>query len=113
MAALLRAGHAVAIPFGVARYDLIFEDIDGFHRVQVKTGRVVKGTVRFNTASQEHGGKRRYYSTNEIDYFAVACESLVYLVPVWDVASEGCLRIEPTKSGQVANIRWAKDYLLE
>jgi hypothetical protein len=43
MAALLAAGKTVLIPFGVQGYDLVFEDEDGFHRVQCKTAYMRNG----------------------------------------------------------------------
>lgn len=115
LAALMRDGQTVLIPFGVQRYDLVFVQPDDgeFHRLQVKAGRKVKGTIRFNTSTVDHGGKRRYYTTEDIDFYGVYCDGQVYIVHVSDVGAEGCLRIDPPKNGQTAGVRWAKDYLLQ
>lgn len=112
LAALLRCGYAVLLPFGVARYDLVFDDGRGFHRVQVKKGRLVRGSVRFHAASEQTDKRPRYYTADEIEFFGVYCDSNVYLVPVGDVGTEGCLRINPPRNNQITNIHWAKQYLL-
>lgn len=94
-------------------------------RVQAKTGRLKDGAVRFHTRSftyhhPKHGGNgkaehcSRDYS-GDADMFAVYCveNGRVYLVPVDDLPkSVGCLRVEPTRNGQNARIRWAAQYEL-
>ncbi len=51
--ALTRAGYAVSKPLGEnQRYDLIADDGERLHRVQVKTGRVRDGVVKSTAAAR-------------------------------------------------------------
>ena len=76
LAALLRAGKTVLIPFGdQPDYDLVMEDGGCFFRIQCKTGRLRNGSVQFNlyTMAQEGGTKkhvRRGYG-DRVDMFYV------------------------------------------
>jgi hypothetical protein len=115
LAALLGAGHAVAVPFGVARYDLIV-DMDGsLLRVQCKTGRLRNGVVVFKPRSVQ---RNNFQSFDHVPYqgfadvFGVFCpdNDKVYLVPVDDCVSEIKLRVDPLRTPQRARIRFAKDY---
>jgi hypothetical protein len=59
LATLIDAGYHVAIPFGENhRYDFIVEDPNGrLLRIQVKTGRLKNGAIRFNGfSSHSHRG---------------------------------------------------------
>lgn len=116
MAAYLKAGFTVSIPFGTgAPYDLIVDA--GFHlyKVQVKTGWFRKGCIIYN-------GKRRMreaypyatrpYTELEVDYFAIhhpPTES-IYVVPFKICGGAGCLRLDPVQNGQQKLIRWARDF---
>ncbi|MGH8909164.1 MAG: group I intron-associated PD-(D/E)XK endonuclease [Egibacteraceae bacterium] len=112
--ALARAGKRILIPLsGSARYDLVFEDDDGFHRVQCKTARVFDEAVFFRTCSQTGGVLKGY--RGEIDFFGVYCahREEVYLVPVDEVPERAAhLRLGPTRNGQEKSVRWAADYRL-
>lgn len=114
LAALIGSGHTVAVPFGVARYDLVLETPVGFKRVQCKTGRLRNGVVKFNVYSIDHGAKARRTYNGDADLFGVYCPDIdkVYLVPVGPQKAECYLRITPTKSGQNKGVLWAKDYEL-
>ena len=52
----------------------------------------------------------------EVDAFAVYCAATggIYLVPIQHLAArtEGALRIDPARNGQVTGVRHAKDYLI-
>jgi PD-(D/E)XK endonuclease len=116
LAALLAAGHAVAVPFGVARYDLVL-DMDGdLQRVQCKTGRLRNGAVVFNLYSVRRGGTPGKFDNapyrGQVDLFGVFCPDTdkVYLVPIDDRVSEIRLRVEPARNNQQAGTRWAADY---
>jgi hypothetical protein len=118
MAALIRMGKFVLLPFGEGRrYDLVVEEDDGrFVRVQCKTGRIWRGAIWFAASSVDSrsGDKviRKGYA-GEADWFGVYCPAngKSYLVPVADVPSNGAaLRLEPPRNGQQKHIRWAKDY---
>ncbi len=113
LAALVENGNTVLIPFGVCRYDLVVEEGGAFTRVQVKTGRVDNGVIVFNGYTTVAGGTRRSpYQPGEIDAYAVVVGRETYLVPSGDVGVEGRLRLEPTRNGQSAGVRFAVDYQL-
>lgn len=119
LAALIKAGYTVAIPFGVARYDLIIETPEGFRRVQCKTGRLREGAIIFNAyslGSDRRPGKMTKQSyQGAADLFGVFCPELdgTYLVPVENSAVEVRLRVKAAKNGQKINVRWARDYELK
>jgi hypothetical protein len=97
LAILLREGETVLVPHGDnQRYDLALDRDGMLVRVQVKTGRLVAGSVRFPTCSLT-GGRRDY--RGEIELFADYCpdNDQLYLVPVEDLGiSRASLRVEPT-----------------
>jgi PD-(D/E)XK endonuclease len=115
---LAQAGYFVAKPFGEnQRHDLIIDDGQTLSRVQVKTGRLRNGVIRFNTYSTHRHRKgvacKPY--TNQIDFFGVYCPALdsAYLVPIGDTAPlSGSLRVRATKNGQYSHVRWAHRYLI-
>jgi hypothetical protein len=114
--ALASAGYLVAIPFGEnQRYDLIIEKEGILSRVQVKTGRLRRGSITFNCFSSHlhRGGVacRRY--TGEIEYFAVYCPETkeTYLIPPGDVdVLRASLRVSPSRNRQVKGVRFASQY---
>ena len=116
LAALMRTNKTVLIPFGDAgKYDLVFEDIDGFKRVQIKTGLYKDGAVRFRTYTVK---RRNGLVVNEnygdsIDCFGIYCPQLnkTYLVPMKEVSSiKGAVSLRVDPSNQIKKIRYAKDY---
>lgn len=114
---LCRLGKVVLLPFGNnQRYDLVVDEGDRFVRVQVKTAYYKGGCVLFKTNSvNAFTGERRTYN-GQIDVFMAysAKTDKIYIVPVEECGPSGfCLRVEPTKSGQRAGVRWAKDYELK
>lgn len=112
LAALLRAGKRVLLPFGGGhRYDLAIDDDGQLVRVQCKTV-YQQGCVIFNTYSNRRDNSRMGYN-GFADLFGVYCPALdrVYLVPVDHVNErEGRLRIDKTQNGQAKGIRWASEY---
>lgn len=116
---LARAGYSVSMPLGEnQRYDLIIDDGDKLSRVQVKTGRLRRGAILFNTYSSHchrKGVACRPY-TDQIDFFGIYCPevSSVYLVPIADtMPTSGSLRVQATKNGQGSRVRWAEPYLID
>jgi PD-(D/E)XK nuclease superfamily protein len=115
---LVRAGYLISVPFGEDhRYDLVIEKDGKFASVQVKTGRLRNGCVRFNCfSSHSHrGGSACRLYTGEIDYFGVYCRQLdsSYRIPLAQFPVQlGMLSVEPTKNGQQRKLRWAEQYLL-
>lgn len=112
---LVRHGYKVLTPWGQNhRYDVVLDTIDGFKKVQCKTGRLERNgdVIVFNSCSNPYGKKRTNYR-GQIDYFGVYCPELnkAYLVPVSVVGvSAGILRLNPTRNGQSKKIRLAKDF---
>jgi hypothetical protein len=119
LAALVRTGHCVLVPYGDhKRYDLAIDENGALRRIQVKTGRLDNGVVIFKTASKatnkKHEGKWQNYE-GSVDYFGVYCpqNAKCYLVPAEGCTKSDCyLRIDPVKNSRVYNSRWAKDYEL-
>jgi hypothetical protein len=75
------------------------------------------GVIRFparSVRSNTHGLYFRGYS-GEIEIFLVYCPETnqIYAVPVDEVpATDGWLRVHPTRNGQKEGVRWARDYEL-
>ncbi len=117
LAALLKAGKTVLIPFGNQQdYDLVMEENGCFFRIQCKTGRLKQGTVQFNlyTMAQQGTAKhtRKCYG-DKVDFYGVYCPAnqKTYLVPREAVSQAlGILRVDPPANNQVKNIRWAVDF---
>ena len=116
MAALLKRGNKVLMPFGDnCRYDLVIEEEGRFTRIQCKTGKISCGAIVFAVASSQYhrGGKRQNYR-GQVDAFGVFCpdNEKVYVVPIDDLPliREAKLRLTPARNSQVKGIRWAANY---
>jgi len=116
MAALLKRGKRVLLPFGDnARYDLVVDEDGTFTRIQCKTGALRRGAVVFAVASSQYhrGGKRRDYR-GQVDAFGVFCtdNEKIYIIPILDLplAREAKLRLVPPRNSQRKGIRWAAKY---
>lgn len=118
LARLVSQGHRVLLPFGVnQRYDLVLDSEGRFLKVQCKTGRLRKGSIRFRAVSVQSNMNRTRWRgyTGEVDLFAVYCpeNGRVYLIPADEVAPNvNYLRVDPTRNNQTKRIRWARDYEL-
>lgn len=117
----LEMGFQVSKPlFDNARYDFILDIGKNIFKVQIKTSHWKdeehSGFI-FNCYSQHstgNGNKRMKYTNKEIDFFMTEKDGKFYLYPAPEEGIlEKTLRILPTKSGQVTNISWAKDYIFE
>lgn len=114
---LARAGFIVSKPLGDShRYDLIIDDGETLSRVQVKTGRLIAGSVTVHCYSTHvhRGGTMRSYR-GQIEYLGVFCPQTgdAYLVPESElVDSTMHLRVAPTVNRQDRHIRWASRYKL-
>ena len=54
------------------------------------------------------------YTNKEIDFFMTEKDNVFYLYPAPEEGlKEKTLRVLPTKSGQIKNISFAKDYIFE
>ncbi len=116
-----KLGFRVSIPFGEnSPYDLIAESPDGrLFRIQVKTGRIRSGVLRFSAVSSHwHRGKPASRYDGKIDAFAIysPCDGHSYLIGVDDAAvrgDHGYLRIEPARNNMQVGIHWASVYRLK
>lgn len=116
LAALLRHGQTVLIPFGDnARYDLVVEQGGRFTRVQCKTGAIRRGAIVFAVASSQYhrGGKRQAYS-GQVEAFGVFCpgNGKTYIIPAdhLPLVREARLRLTVPRNSQSKGIRWAAQY---
>ncbi|MEF8808461.1 group I intron-associated PD-(D/E)XK endonuclease [Natronomonas sp.] len=116
LSALLERDYPVSVPFGDNDpYDLLVETSDGVHRVQVKTGWMEEGRIRFKTASKttaDGNAVRRDYAPEEVDVFAVRCRETddCYWVPFETAGRKNTyLRVDSPKIDH-PNVRLAEDY---
>ena len=84
-------------------------------KAQCKTGRLRNGAVQFRACSTNgFTGESRGYK-GQVDVFLVWCRELntIYEVPV-DACGKlrASLRVEHTRNGQKAFVRYANDYLV-
>ena len=118
LAELVRRGYEVLVPFGTnQRYDLVLDLGGEFVRAQCKTGRLRNGAVVFASRSIRSNTRTTFFRdyVGEAEVFLVHCPETgeIYAVPVDEAAHGYCsLRVEPTRNGQAAGIRWARDYEL-
>ena len=117
IAAFSERGFQVLLPFGENhRYDLVVDDGENLLRVQVKTGRVRGGVIRYKCSSSHahRGGTTRPYF-GDIDYLALYCPETekVYVLPEKELtATIAHLRVLPTRNNMKKSIRWASDFEL-
>ena len=115
-AEFLKAGLTVLTPWGDRhRYDLVVEEAGRFLRIQVKTGRVQSGAIKFNTASTStlDGETVQIPYAGQIDYFAVYCREVdkVYVIPVGLCGPRGfALRLVEARNRQAKGVHLAKDF---
>ena len=114
IARMLLAGEVVLQPFGDnQRYDIVLDRDGTFLRVQIKTGRIRKGAVIFNTCSNGPDHKTTVGYIGDADLFAVYCpeNNKVYVIPVEECGKVlFAMRVEPAKNRQDARYRSATDY---
>ena len=112
---LLELGYIVSKPLTQdSKYDLIVDIQHKLIRLQVKTARLnnsIGESIKFNcrsTTNNVRECKQRYYSIEDVDYFATYWKDKVYLVPVDECSSEKILWIDkPTYK----NSSFAENYL--
>jgi hypothetical protein len=87
-------------------------------RVQIKTGRLRLGAVRFAVCSayghhRNPATHRRSYH-GEVDYFGVYCPETagVYVIPIGaiDVRCQCALRVHPPRNNQHEGVRYAAPF---
>ena len=112
---LKRRSVPVLLPFGNnQRYDVVIADRSGtLNRMQVKTGRLDDGVVRFHTKSQHTNSKGNIYQyyDGEVDGFLIYVHELesLYLVFIDQFDRQISLRVaEPDQPDPTIN--WAEEY---
>lgn len=119
LAALVRQGKTVWLPFGDSRRaDFLIEEEDGrFLRVQCKNARLINGAVTFYPCSVDSRSERgrciRRGYRGQVELFGLYCpdNGKVYLMPVEHAGEVQCLlQVEPPRNNQRKGIRWARDY---
>ncbi len=115
---LLNLGYTISVPVNPDRYDLILDTGKQLLKIQIKTCNNNKeGVLTFSTCSSHYvQGKHVHssYKKDNIDYFMTCWEQNYYLIPVEECGKrEKVLRILPTKNGQIKNICFAKDYIVQ
>lgn len=113
---LLQLGYVVSQPLVQdSKYDLIVDVNNKLIRLQIKTARPnVKNkfgeSIKFNcrsTTNNVRECKQRYYSVDEVDYFATYWKNEVFLIPVNECSSEKTIWLEKPSS---KNQTYAYDY---
>jgi hypothetical protein len=108
----LELGYIVLIPFGGGhRYDIVVEIDNQFKRIQIKTGRIYKNKLIFNTTSNNKGYSRKSYH-NEVDYLAVYCPEInkSYLIPV-ELTGKSAMTLQLSKPKMMSkNTHLAEDF---
>lgn len=99
---LLSLGYNVSQPLTQdSKYDLIVDVNHHLIRLQVKTSRIndkTKGlSIKFNcrsTTNNVRECKQRYYSDDDVDFFATWWNNQVYLIPISECSAEKTLWID-------------------
>lgn len=115
---LLEQGYIVSQPLVQdSKYDLIIDVHNKLIRLQVKTARrhpKNKGeSIVFNcrsTTNNVREYKQRYYSTEEVDFFATYWDGYVFLIPINECSAEKTLWLEKPKQ---SSSTYAYDYTAE
>lgn len=117
IAAFMQLGYFVSRPFSNGLpYDFIADNGRSLMRIQVKTGRLMDGTISARLGSSKyHRGRRE-----SIDYLGrVEWVCLVnphnarcYVIRPEDANGYVMLRLTPSRNNQAKRVRWAADYEL-
>ena len=118
--AFLELGYQVSQPLvSDSRYDFIVDIKGRLFKIQVKTATISEdGNYFYFATSTSHtntkGTINRSYTADEIDYFATIYDGQCYLMPIEECGHrQQRLRLQLPKNGQIAGIKFAKDYLLQ
>ena len=115
---LLSLGYNVSQPLTQdSKYDLIVDVNHKLIRLQVKTARQNEATqgesIRFNcrsTTGNVRECRQRYYSEEDVDYFATFWKNEVFLVPISECSSEKTIWLDKPSNPRCT---YAYDYKAE
>ena len=116
---LMELGYIVSQPLTPVRYDYIIDTGTNLYKVQSKACHLEGDgeKIVFSTCSSHYvNGQHTHnnYKDDGIDFFSTFYNGECYLIPVSECGKrEKCLRLQPTKNGQIKNISFAKDYLAQ
>ena len=121
LAKFVELGIPVYLPFGDnEKADLVAEFNGKLNKIQIKTSiKAEDGKMLFDiTSSTTHrkNGEKHVYTSEEIDYFAcynIERDCILLFKPDEVANTSIAVRYEPTKNGQVRNVRFEKDYLID
>jgi hypothetical protein len=115
--AAVELGVGVYRPYGDERYDLIFDLRPELVRVQCKWARARGDVILigcYTNRRTAHGLRRRTYSPDEVDAFAIYCPDTrkCYYLPFDRVPPSGAmsLRLRQARNNQRVAVNWAEDY---
>ena len=118
--AFLKLNYQVCKPLvSDSRYDFIVDINHKLYRIQVKTASLSADGdyIEFKTQSSHTNTQKtvyQSYSAEDVDFFATYFDNQCYLIPIDKIGSRSFrLRLKSTKNGQVKNINFAKDFILE
>ena len=109
-------GYHCSIPYGEnSRYDFILDVNNHLYKIQVKSCTELKNgnAIQFSCRSTRvntKGAVHRFYTSEEVDFFATYYNGICYLIPQNECSNSKTLRFAPTKSGKVKGVNFAKDY---
>jgi len=117
LAKLTEFGVNVYLPYGEdTRSDLIIDDSGELERIQIKTGRIKNGSIRFSCSkinSNRSGSTRTNYE-GQIDAFIVYCPDNegYYYVPIEEANKTNMwLRVDESMADN-GKVKWADEYQL-
>ena len=119
LAELVERGYTVSVPFGDNDpYDLVVDTVDGLHKVQIKTGWIEDGCLRFKTGSKttrEGTVVVEDYDDDDVESFAVRCTDTgeLYWVPIGAAGRKSTyLRVEPPEIDH-PSVAFAEEFTFE
>lgn len=115
---LTKLGYQISIPFGDrARYDQVI-DVNGvLYRIQIKSSKLVNGSLEIPCKSSVRINGRtvnKRYTADEIDFLATYYNNKCYMIPVEHLPGRiKKLRVEKSKNNQESGISFIEDYEAE
>ena len=114
----VQLGMVVSLPTTEERYDLLLDDGEKIHRVQVKytSHEVANGAVRLDLRKETRGnGRKRVYTADEVDLvlaYVPQIDKLLWLGPeVFSGRKSLTFRFEPSRNGQKKRVRLVGDFV--
>ena len=112
--AFTEAGISLFVPISQdSKADFIADINNKLYRIQCKTASISMNKDFFQITCIASGYKNpTKYTSKDVDFYYTYCEGQSYLLPFEEGKSK-IFRLKSPTSGNISNIRWAKDYELE